>query len=325
MYENEIPTAFVRTPPSRILIFGATGRTGPWVADRARNLAPDVTLRLVARNSDAASTLAARHPGAEVVIADLLDRPSLDSAVESMDGVYLVTPSFLDEKRAMSNLVDALQRSGAVRHIVRILGDVINVPLHRVPPVLRDVGGGTAIQHMTAHDILENSSLPVTYLNIAATFMDNLLKAQQVLETGEWVWPLDRLIGYVDPRDVGEIAARILLSHDSRHIGQRYNVDNGHDLLRVSDVAKMLSDEFGRDIKVVVSEQRFIDEVGPALDRRFGREGGGQYMCEYLRFEQANEVVWRRTDFAETILRRPPTKLLDWIREHREMLQPDGD
>jgi len=317
---EKIPQQFVREPLSSILVLGATGRIGPAVARHVATTAPGVKLRLVVRSPAAVAELQDRFPTSEVVCADYLDRASLHGAVRGMAGIFVVTPTFLDERSAMTNLVDALAAAGSVRHVVRILGDVLNVPLHRVPQVLRDYGGGTAIQHMTAHDVLESSGLPITYLNIAATYMDNLLRMRSMLRAGQWITPIDRLIGYVDPREVGEIAARLLLSPDSRHVGQRYNVDNGYDLMRNSETARMLSEELGRPVELVVSEQRFIEEMGPRLDRQYGREGGGRYMVEYLKFEEANEVVWRRTDFAEAILGRPPLRLRQWIREHRELL-----
>ena len=46
------------------------------------------------------------------------------------------------------------------------------------------------------------------------------------------------------------------------------------------------------------------------------------YFPRYFEFEYENETVWRRTDFAETILGRKPATLRAWLEEHRAALMP---
>src|SRR3546814_16246148 len=62
------------------------------------------------------------------------------------------------------------------RQIVRILGDPPNMSFNKVPDIVRAFGRGTAIQHLQAKEVLEQSDLPVTSLNIASYLMDDLVR-----------------------------------------------------------------------------------------------------------------------------------------------------
>src|SRR3546814_14251058 len=76
----------------------------------------------------------------------------------------------------MSNLIEAVRRVPDFRQIVRVLGDPPNMSFNKVPDIVRAFGRGTAIQHLQAKEVLEQSDLPVTYLNIASYLMDDLVR-----------------------------------------------------------------------------------------------------------------------------------------------------
>lgn len=308
------------SPPDSILVFGASKRIGGPLARFVSFHAPAVKLRLATSAAEKVAALEAEFPAAEVIVADYLDRDSMTAALAGIEGVFVVTPDFLDEETAMGNLVAAGESAGSVSHVVRILGDQPNMSPERIPEALH-FRGGTAVQHFTARSVLDPSGLPLTYLNSASYYMDDYLHywAASIRESGRFLMPFDRAVSYIDPREVGEAAARILLSGDRRHLSQHYNIDNGHDLIRFSEAVKMLSDVLEREIEYIDDPEVHRAEAGPRYVAQFGA-GADQYYQDYYRFERQNEYAFRRTDFAEWILGRKPKTLRAWFEEHREAI-----
>lgn len=299
-----------------VLIFGASGHIGGPLATFLTRKAPSVRLRLATHNPTNVKALRLAYPSADVVQADFADPASLRQAVDGMQGIFVIAPGDTDEQTAMRNLVDALKGTGDLVHLIRQLGLQPEANPCRIPPGLRQIGEGFfPFQHPIAKRILDESGLPVTYLNCGATFMDNFTRlglAETVRRERTLVWP-ERLIPWIDPRDVGEVAARLFLSRNHRHIGQFHTLNNGHDLLRFQQVADLIGELFGEPITYDGSRESF--------DKAYGFMGpGAEFTWQFLHYEQDNEVVWALNDFVERTLGRKPTKLRDWLLEHRDML-----
>lgn len=300
--------------PRAVLIFGAAAHIGGPLAAFLTREAPGMRLRLATSDPAKAPGLAARFPAAEVVVADLRDSATLAPAVEGIEGVFLLTPSGTEERPPMTNLTAALTRAGRVIQIIRLLGIQPEANPARIPQSLRDHGLGLPIQHPIAKAILDESGLPVTYLNSGASFMDNFLwMAEPLRERRTLVWP-ERMIPYVDPRDVAEAAGRLLLSDNPRHIGQFHTMNNGHDMLRFAEVAAMMSEIWGEPIAYDGSRAGFFATYAPMGERRL------QYLWDFFAYEAANDVVWARNDFMERILGRKPVTLAAWLAEHRDRI-----
>lgn len=299
--------------PKSILIFGASGRIGRPLAAFLSREAPSIRLRLATHSPVKADALRKAFPSAEVVSADYADLPSLRKAVTSMEGIFVITPGGTDERPAMTNLVDALKAAGSVIHLLRQIGVQPEANLRRVPQSLRGQSLSLPIQHPLAKQILDESGLPVTYLNCGATFMDNFIvfgMDRTLRRERTLVWP-ERLIPWIDPRDVGEVAGRIFLSDNHRHIGQLHTLNNGHDLMRFHEVAELMSEVWNEPIRYDSSKESFFanySQIGPRL----------AVLWEFFQYEQDNEVVWARNDFVERMLGRKPTTLRAWLIEHRD-------
>jgi uncharacterized protein YbjT (DUF2867 family) len=302
--------------PKSILIFGAADHIGGPLAAFLMREAPSIRLRLQTRSQIKAAALRSRFPSAEVVIADYGDAASLTKAVDGMEGVFVVTPGGLDERVSMTQLVTALKASGCLVQLLRILGLHPDENPQRIPPAMRARGTGIEIQHLVARNILDDSGLPVTHLNAGATYMDNFIRLGQgesVRRERKLIWP-EHLVPWIDPRDIGEVAGRLLLSDNHRHIGQFHTMNNGQDLLRYREVAALMTELWHEPIAYDGSREAFFAEysarLGPLCD----------LLWDYFQYEQDNEVIWARNDFVERTLGRKPKVLREWLAEHRDVL-----
>lgn len=298
--------------PKSVVIFGAAEHIGGPLAAFLSREAPSIHLRLATRGKAKADVLRKQFPSAEIVIAEYADLESMKAALDGMEGAFVIAPAGLDERIATQNLITAAKASGSLIHLLRLVGMQPEANHHRIPQSLRQMGLGIEIQHTLAKQLLDGSDLPVTYMNCGATFMDNFIRFGQgkaVREQRKLVWP-ERLVPWIDPRDVGEVAGRLLLSDNHRHIGQFHTLNNGHDLLRFQQVAALMSEVWNEPIAYDSSREAFYStysHLGSRLD----------YLWEFLQYEQDNEVVWARNDFVERILGRKPTTLREWLIEHR--------
>jgi len=311
---------------SNIAIFGANGRLGKEVATALTNSDYTGQIRLIVRSKKNLALLKKAFPKAEYTIADYLGIDSLIAALDGVDGVFLVTPNRLDEENAMQNFIFAARRRvGAIKHIVRILGDPPGMHWSKVPDTLRNAPGGTAIQHLIAKDILLKSRLPITYVNIAAYFMQNLsgpLFSLGLRQHRTLVCPRNRQMAWIDCADIGRSCAALLTSDDHRHIGHTYHLDNGHDILSFDQVASLMSEVFEEPIVYNGTDRAFVNlkhmrnieiDVDPPLLKE-------DYFVTYSQFEQDNQTAWRKTDIVEYLTSTKAKTLAQWLGENKEAI-----
>ncbi|WP_460062519.1 SDR family oxidoreductase [Streptomyces sp. YKOK-I1] len=302
--------------PRSVLVFGASGRIGRPLVEFLHQEAPRIRLRVATSDRERVEALQSAFPYAEAVHADYADLASLEVAAQGMEGVFVIAPTGTDEQTAMTNLVGAVGAAGTAVHVLRVLGMQPEANPHRLPQHIRDLGTGLPTQHPLAKRILDESGLPVTYLNIGATFMDNLMRTKEGLRRErKLVWH-DRLIPWIHPGDVAEVAGRLFLSDDHRHIGQFHTLNNGHDLKRYSDVAELMSEVFGEEITHDGSRDGFLK----AYDW-FGVRPSSE-LWDFFTYEEENEVVWARNDFVERTLGRRPLTLREWLKDNARTLLP---
>ncbi|MFD1545087.1 NAD(P)H-binding protein [Nonomuraea guangzhouensis] len=300
--------------PRSILIFGATGHIGRPLAEFLHRETPQIQLRLASSKPERLDDLRREFPHAEAVHADYFDLPSLESAVQGMEGVFVITTNGTDERPAMTNLVDALKKADTAIHVLRLVGLQPEANQRRIPQSIRDAGFLLPTQHPIVKQLLDESDLPVTYLNIGATFMDNYFRMTEGLRRERKLIWHDRLVPFIDPRDVAEVAGRLFLSDNHRHIGQFHTLNNGHDLMRQSEAAELMTEVFGEKITHDGSKEGFLN----AYSRQFGPAAPGVW--EFFEYEKENEVVWARNDFVERTLGRKPITLREWLQEHAQLL-----
>lgn len=308
-----------------IAIFGAAGHIGGPMARFLRFHAPQVRLRLISSSPDKAEQLRADFADAEVAVANYKDPASLAGALAGIEGLMVLTTQPMDEREAMTNLVDAIRRCGTLRHMIRVVGLFPDFNPRRIPQRLRDFGMGLEIQHPIARQVLEEAGLPVTFLNVGASYMDNFLRMiPGIQERATVVWP-ERVVTYLDPRELGEVAARLLLSDDARHIGQFYTLNNGEPGVGTAQVAALMSEVFQRPIAHDGSREGFMGFFAPLLEARLVPPELPGYLWDFFQFEDANAPAWVPNQFVERTLGRQPTTLRAWLQEHRHLFVDEAD
>lgn len=220
-----------------ILVTGATGTvSSPLIQQLSRS--PEVQLRALVRSEASANKV--RAAGVHAVLGDLDDPDSLPSAFEGADELWQLTPP---GPRAPENNMNALwaARRGGVKRVVRMsaIGAAHDAPTRN------------GRLHALSDAELQASGLRWTILR-PHFFMQNLLGfAPAVAAAGAIYMNLGQgRMGFVDTRDISEVAARILLDPTERHDGKIYT-PTGPESLTLEQAAEHLSSVVGRTVRYV--------------------------------------------------------------------------
>ncbi|HEX8819067.1 MAG TPA: NmrA family NAD(P)-binding protein [Archangium sp.] len=189
------------------VITGASGHTGSVVARSL--LERGERVRVVLRDESKAS--AWRQWGAEVVLADLHDAAALTLAMMGARGAYLLLPP--PPPSSTGVMEDRLRMVDAMRQAVKASGVPHFVLLSSMGAQHAEGTGLVKTLHLAERD-LGALGVPMTILR-AAYFMENWSFAlPPAVEAGvlpSFFGPSDRPIHMVATRDIGEVAARMLL------------------------------------------------------------------------------------------------------------------
>ena len=224
-----------------ILVTGAGGKTGQEVL-KALSSKGEAVRALVHRQEqvDSASRLGAR----EVLVADLLDRSGVTSAMEGVRTVYLIAPNMHPEERRIGEAAIASAKNSGVDRIV------YHSVLH---PQTREMPHHW--QKLEVEEMLFGSGLDYTILQPAA-YMQNLLPyLDEIMQEGVYRVPYGEraALSLVDLEDIAAVAAKVLTSAD--HNGATYELA-GPEAITPQRVADILSRRLNR---VVVCETIPLD------------------------------------------------------------------
>jgi uncharacterized protein YbjT (DUF2867 family) len=291
------------TTTTTILVTGGTGSIG---GEIVAALAPHAEARVIVGTRDPKRLEEQRRAGAPAVGAVALDlaRPeTIGPALEGVDKLAIVnalSPEMADQTR---NLVEAARRSG-VRHIVRFSLIGADEP-DRITE---------AVWHADADEAVRASGIPFTILQPTAYFQ-NFVKfknADTVREQGALHAPMAQSrVSNIDTRDLGAVAARVLLTPGGEHHGRSYTLTGG-ELSTMDEVARAIGQALGKPVRYV--------PVEPAQYREgMLRSGIPEVIAdailgwfEYCRAGRADRV----TPDVERLLGRTPIGLEAFARDH---------
>lgn len=229
---------------SPILVTGAAGDIGSIGRNvTAMLLAKGHKVRaLVRREDERAEHL--RQLGAEVVVGDLTDLPSVHRAVEGCRRIYFgmsISPAYLEATVNVAAVarhhgIDALVNMSQMTVSQMGIAETTDSPQHKL--------------HWLAEQVLAWSGLPV--VNVRPTvFLEGFflrLGAMGVRESDELTLPLGAAkTSPIAAYDVARVVATIL-DNPTPHIGQVYNL-TGPASLDVDQHAQAFSEALGRTIR----------------------------------------------------------------------------
>ena len=219
---------------SRILVTGASGSTGRPLVQRLR--AARVTVRTATRTPRPEP----RSGPGEHVSFDWMDPKTHDAALEGIDRIYLLGPGLVAD-------VDAIVIPFVRRALDRGVRRFVMLSASAVPEGTPGLGTVHAFlrRHAPEWAVLQPSWFMQNFIDLRHHHARGLLDGQLVTATG------DGRVGFVDARDIADVAAHALLDaepHDTAH------VITGPEALGYDDIAARLSHALGRTI-----EHRAVD------------------------------------------------------------------
>ncbi|HJS92862.1 MAG TPA: NAD(P)H-binding protein [Solirubrobacteraceae bacterium] len=272
----------------RILVIGATGVMGREVM---RSLDGHCRLRALVHSDVSDAEIARRYPRVERAQRDLLDASSLGPAFAGVDRVFLLTPSVPEQLRLEENALAAALNAG-VRRIVYVSSTDVGWEIelsaaHRV------------IERRLAESGVDHTVLRPEYL------LNNLLGEVEELARGRLVAPsADGRCPFVDARDVGAVAAAVLLAAEP--LPGPLEV-TGPESLSFTQLARRLQMALRRPIE-------HIDPDPAEWARDVVSEGMPPWLAEALAeyFEKLRERPLEASDHTRRVIGRSPRSVEDF-------------
>ena len=282
-----------------ILITGATGQIGTEVTRELSTAR--VRFRALVRSVGKAQ--AVRSAGGEAVVGDLTDAPTLRTALEGVERLFLLTPPSPEKASIEASVIDEARRAG-VRHVVKlsIVGADASPPIALARP------------HRESERHIEDSGLAYTFLR-PNFFMQNYLQYGATIRTLGVVYAPAGAGRHadIDVRDIAAVAARILA--EEGHEGRIYEL-TGPEAQSFADAAHRISTITGRNV-------RFVD-LSPEEGRK-AMVGGGipEWFADallelYAWFPRGHGTTNGSavTLAVEEVLDRPPRSFDQFAREN---------
>jgi uncharacterized protein YbjT (DUF2867 family) len=270
-----------------ILVTGATGNVGAEVVNALAS--STVGVRALIRSTENPALPA----NAEPVTGDLADPATLTAALTGVDALFLL-PGFPGAAEAA--------REAGVRRIVQLSGG----------SAANDDLTNAVTAYMAASEAeLRATGLEHTVIRPAA-FMANALRWLPQLRRGDTVSLQFPKVStaYVDPADIGAVAARALLTDE--WLG-RVLVPTGPAALRPADLVATLADVLGRDLEAVP----LTDEETRAQMEQDGTPQ--RYIDAFFDFYAAGSLDESKVlPTVEQVTGRPPRTFRQWAEAHAE-------
>lgn len=296
-----VPTTPAGQAP-RILVLGGTGLMGREVlgALARRGVPARALVRDPARLG---------HPeGVEVVVGDLRDPASLRAAVHDVDVVFHISPHEADEVALTRAVVTACEEAGA--RLV-FAGVHVSAGTALAGWALRRFYGLVLPRYrgkLALARLVERSATDPVVL-VPSNFMQTDEVLLDTIREGSFVQPSHRRgLNRVDVRDLGEVAANVLL--DPSFPSGSYPVV-GPRSLTGPECARVWSEALGRPV-------RYVGDDDAALEATLTRHLTGHRRDDWLASMRALrrlEVKTAAEDLATTtrLLGRAPTDLTGYV------------
>ncbi|WP_329157124.1 NmrA family NAD(P)-binding protein [Streptomyces sp. NBC_01717] len=297
-----------KTDTPRVLVLGATGRTGAAVAKILEETPGQVVPVRTSRSQATVDQWI--KEGKDAVRIDLDDPDTFPAALEGIDRLFVMTGYTSAMNHQTKSLVDAAEDAGV--SFLAHLG------------VFSD--GRSTDPHFAWHELVERyiAGSKIAWANVHPhVFMENLLGINR-LRDGQFVWPMgDKQVGWIANDDIAAVVAKVLAEGPETHAGQVYKLSA--DLLNGTEVAEVLTTAVGREIPALVMTpddlQRMIDAgldtAPPNMDAAYA---ASTLIWARQTFEGRMDYSAVTTSTVEDLLGREPIRFASWAAAHRQDL-----
>jgi uncharacterized protein YbjT (DUF2867 family) len=219
---------------TKILVTGATGNVGAATIEHLMEKYAGAVEVTAAVTDVARARQILLRPGLRFVRFNFEDLPSVEAALAGTDKLFLLRPPQLSDVNKHIAPVILSAKAAGVRHVVFL--SLQGVEHNQVTP------------HYKIEQLIRREALPYTFLR-PSFFMQNLSTTHraEIAERSEIFIPAGRgKTNFVDVRDVGEAAARVLSG--GNHLNRAYEL-TGATAYDYYEVADLLSRTLGRPIR----------------------------------------------------------------------------
>src|SRR5215475_759408 len=218
-----------------ILLTGATGLAGSFITDEfARERVP---VRILVRNRAKARGLE-KAPTVQIVEGDMSRPSSLESALDGVDRVLMISAPLMDMVETQNTFIDAAKAAG-VRHVIKFSG----------LDARRDTTFPFGLMHKEIEEYLEKSGLAWTHLRPTGFMQEYLREAPSIINEGALYLALgDVRLNPVDLAEVGKVG--FLLLRNGGHEGARLAM-TGPEALTMAELADRISGAVDRAVRYV--------------------------------------------------------------------------
>ena len=295
-----------------VLVIGATGRhggTGARVIERLQ-AAGRVVRALVRSDDDRAQRL--RESGVQTLVGDLHDRRTLLAALDGADSVYVAYPVGAGTVNALANVASVIRELGSSPHVVMNGNGAAD---HNSP-------SGFAREHALSEELLLQLGVNFTSVRGCAFYYENvlLLHADAIRETGMFANSFgDARPAWISATDSADLCATVLLD-PQHHANTPYVYPPGHELLSQQQIADIISEETGRQVRY---QHITANDWSRQLQAHFGglpNHAMIQHITTLAAMCEDNTAILRK-DIDPSALAaasgRPPLSFRNFVRQHR--------
>jgi len=250
---------------------------------------------------------------------DWTNEKVLREAVAGVRGIFVNFPDWGVEKgnatRLLMKVIDEVYKDSATKPmVVRIV--IYQDPKWGLPKEVTNLIAFTDIPEAELKELHGTTGVPYMLLQPGwfhqnfITFFGEFIKKSDIIPTPT----SNSVLPYIDTRDIGHVAARILLNEFPYEPNSTYWLASAHH--SYSQIAEMITSAVGRDIKYVDTDE-LIEEV-------FGSLGLMADMLSFYRFEGLISGKLPLTDpiLLEHWLGRKPHSFTSFAHENKAAFSP---
>lgn len=298
-----------------VLIFGATGRHGGTGARVVARLQEQGRLVRAVVRSDDERAARLRESGVQTMVGDLHDRRTLVPALDGVSSVYVAYPVAAGVALALANVASVVHELGSSPHVV----------INSHGTVALNSPSGISREFAIGEELLVRLGVNVTVLRVSAFFYENVLLAHSgtIRETGVFANCFgDSRPSWISGTDAADLFAVALLEPQT-YAGSPIVYPPGHEGLSHQEIANIISEETGRDVRYeYITQEEWSRQLKAAAVHSGGLVSDAmiQHLTTHARTFEDNTTI-ARMDVDPSALAaasgRAALSFRDFVRQHR--------